>query len=38
MLPDDLRDRNEDVKFLAAWRARIPSRILREGKPFNLPG
>jgi len=38
MLPDDLRDRNEDVKFLAAWRARIPERILREGKPFNLPG
>lgn len=38
MLPDDLRDRNEDVRFLAAWRARIPERILREGKPFSLPG
>lgn len=38
MLPDDLRDRNDDVRFLAAWRARIPERILREGRPFNLMG
>jgi len=37
MLPDEFRDRNEDVGFLSRWRARIPTRILREGKPFNLP-
>jgi uncharacterized protein YbaR (Trm112 family) len=36
MLPDNLRDRNEDLKFLAAWRSHIPERILREGKPFSL--
>ncbi|MCD6235379.1 MAG: Trm112 family protein [Thaumarchaeota archaeon] len=36
MLPDDLRDRNKDVAFLARWKARIPVKILREGKPFNL--
>ncbi len=36
MLPDDLRDRNEEVKFLATWKARIPVKILKEGKPFNL--
>ncbi|HDD42632.1 MAG: Trm112 family protein [Thaumarchaeota archaeon] len=36
MLPDDLRDRNEDVRFLARWKARIPAEILEKGKPFNL--
>jgi len=36
MLPDNLRDRNEDIKFLASWRARIPKKILENGKPFNL--
>jgi len=37
MLPDEFRDRNKDVEFLATWRARIPLKILKEGKPFNLP-
>lgn len=36
MLPDDLRDRNKDLSFLSRWRSRIPEKILREGKPFNL--
>ena len=36
MLPDDLRDRNKDASFLSKWKARIPVKILREGKPFNL--
>ena len=36
MLPDELRDRNKDLSFLSRWRSRIPEKILREGKPFNL--
>jgi len=38
MLPDRLRDRNTDLKFLSRWRARIPEEVLRAGKPFNLIG
>lgn len=38
MLPDELRDENEDKRFLSRWRARIPEEILREGKPFALKG
>jgi len=36
MLPDDMRDRNKDTRFLATWKARIPKKILEEGKPYNL--
>lgn len=38
MLPDDLRDENDDVSFLRTWRAKIPMKILTEGKPFRLDG
>ena len=38
MLPDELRDREEDIPFLKKWRERIPPKILDEGKPFNLRG
>jgi uncharacterized protein YbaR (Trm112 family) len=36
MLPDDLRQEEEDRKFLSANRENIPSEILYEGKPFPL--
>ncbi len=36
MLPDELRNKNEDIEFLSKWRTRIPDRILLEGKPFSL--
>lgn len=36
MLPDDLRDRNEDLKFLEKYKDKIPEEIVKEGKPFNL--
>lgn len=36
MLPDELRNRREDVEFLMKWREKVPERVLLEGKPFNL--
>lgn len=36
MLPDELREREDEVAFLEKWRDKIPDKILREGKPFHL--
>ncbi|MEM1739757.1 MAG: Trm112 family protein [Candidatus Methanomethylicaceae archaeon] len=36
MLPDDLRDKEEDLNFLKKWKNNIPEKILKNGKPFNL--
>jgi len=36
MLPDNLRDRKEDLGFLERWRARLPEDVVRGGKPWNL--
>lgn len=36
MLPDELRSEKEDLKFLKKWRDKTPSKILKQGKPFNL--
>jgi len=36
MLPDDLRDANEDRGFLEKWRAIMPEGVLKSGKPFCL--
>ena len=36
MLPDELREKREDVSFMRKWENKIPNRILVEGKPFNL--
>jgi uncharacterized protein YbaR (Trm112 family) len=38
MLPDDLRERERDLKWLEKWRDRVPVRVLENGKPFNLGG
>lgn len=38
MLPDELRNQNEDVRFLSKWRARLPAEVLERGKPFALRG
>ena len=35
MLPDDLRNADEDIAFLKKWSKRIPESILNQGKPFN---
>jgi uncharacterized protein YbaR (Trm112 family) len=36
MLPDDLRERGEDLSFLQQWKERIPQKTIQEGQPFNL--
>ncbi len=36
MLPDELRDKKDELPFLEKWKSRIPKKILTEGRPFNL--
>lgn len=36
MLPDELRDRVEDLTFLKKHSDKIPKRVLEAGKPVNL--
>jgi uncharacterized protein YbaR (Trm112 family) len=36
MLPDNLRNRKEDLGFLEKWREKIPERVVRGGKPWSL--
>ena len=35
-LPPELRNKNEDLAFLRKWKDKIPLKVLKEGKPFNL--
>ncbi|MDG6949136.1 MAG: Trm112 family protein [Nitrososphaerota archaeon] len=36
MLPDNLRNRKEDIGFLEKWSPRLPESVVRGGKPWNL--
>ena len=36
MLPDDLRNKSEDLEFLRRWREKLPSRVTETGKPHSL--
>ncbi|TMI26645.1 Trm112 family protein [Candidatus Bathyarchaeota archaeon] len=36
LLPDDLRESMEDLRWLAKWKERVPERVLTSGKPFSL--
>jgi uncharacterized protein YbaR (Trm112 family) len=36
MLPDDLRNKNEDIDFLMKNRDRLPEKIVKQGKPIHL--
>ena len=35
MLPDELRDGEDDIQFMRKWREKFPEAVLRKGKPFN---
>ena len=36
MLPDDMRERMEELDFLSKWKDFSPKKVLTSGKPFNL--
>jgi uncharacterized protein YbaR (Trm112 family) len=36
MLPDDLREKDRDLKWMERWTTLIPKRIIEEGKPYSL--
>jgi uncharacterized protein YbaR (Trm112 family) len=36
MLPDELREKEKDLQFLREWEAKIPSKILDNGVPWNI--
>lgn len=36
MLPDDLRNKNEDLEFLAKYHDKLPEKIVKLGKPNHL--
>ena len=36
MLPDDLREKDKDIKFLQTWKGHIPEKIIKHGNPWHL--
>ncbi len=36
MLPDELRRESEDVAFLEKYKDKLPEKVLKEGRPYNL--
>lgn len=37
LMPDELREEDKDLEWLKKWRAVVPEKILKNGKPFK-PG
>jgi len=36
LMPDDLREKERDLEWLAKWKDKVPEDVLTEGKPFTL--
>jgi uncharacterized protein YbaR (Trm112 family) len=36
MLPDELRKKDDDIKFLQKWKDKLPDKIINNGKPWHL--
>jgi uncharacterized protein len=36
MLPDELRDKNQDMEFLKKYRENLPEKIVNKGLPWHL--
>jgi uncharacterized protein YbaR (Trm112 family) len=36
MLPDELRDRERDIKFLQRWRDRVPDKVISDPRPYHI--
>lgn len=36
MLPDELRDKNQDIEFLSKYKSTLPEKIVTKGAPWHL--
>lgn len=36
MLPDNLRNKKEDLGFLEKWSSKLPEKVVHGGKPWSL--
>lgn len=36
MLPDELRDKNQDIQFLKKYKDNLPEKIVNKGVPWHL--
>jgi uncharacterized protein YbaR (Trm112 family) len=36
MLPDELRNREDELSFLRKWKSKVPKKVVEEGRPFHL--
>ena len=36
MLPDELRNKKDELPFMRKWKQKFPNQILTEGNPFNI--
>jgi uncharacterized protein YbaR (Trm112 family) len=36
MLPDELRDKNQDIEFLTKFKSTLPDKIVSKGSPWHL--
>ncbi len=36
MLPDDLRNKTEDLEFLEKFKEKLPEKVVKSGKPHHL--
>lgn len=36
MLPDELREKKDELLFMRKWKQKFPKKILSKGKPFNI--
>ncbi len=36
MLPDELRNKKEDLEFLGRWKDKLPKQVVEEGLPYHL--
>ncbi|MFP3951857.1 MAG: Trm112 family protein [Candidatus Bathyarchaeia archaeon] len=38
LMPDDLREREEELQWIKKWREKVPEEVINEGKPFKPEG
>ena len=36
MLPDELRDKDKELSFLAKWKDRLPDKIVNKAEPWHI--